>query len=212
MNTTYGLHRAVLLNRNGVAMMFENRRRTWIELADRVARLAGALKALGVGRGDRVEVLSLNQDRYVELYLGVAWAGAVIVPLNIRWSAPENEDALRDSRPKVLVVDAAFSGAGAALAQKTGSIRLVYADDAPAAPPDEAASYEGILAAASPVPGHDLGRGRPRNANAEIDEGGGADRDQHVRTQACRSLAILAFGADQCAECESRGEAYGAVD
>ena len=28
MNTTYGLHRAVLLNRNGVAMMFENRRRT----------------------------------------------------------------------------------------------------------------------------------------------------------------------------------------
>ena len=72
MNTTYGLHRAVLLNRNGVAMMFENRRRTWIELADRVARLAGALKALGVGRGDRVAVLSLNQDRYVELYLGVA--------------------------------------------------------------------------------------------------------------------------------------------
>ena len=62
----------MLLNRNGVAMMFENRRRTWIELADRVARLAGALKALGVGRGDRVAVLSLNQDRYVELYLGVA--------------------------------------------------------------------------------------------------------------------------------------------
>ncbi len=152
MNTTYGLHRAVLLNRNGVAMMFENRRRTWIELAERVARLAGALKALGVGRGDRVAVLSLNQDRYVELYLGIAWAGAVIVPLNIRWSAPENEDALRDSRPKVLVVDATFSGMGAALAQKTGSIRLVYADDAPAAPPDEAASYEAILAAASPVP------------------------------------------------------------
>ena len=164
MNTTYGLHRAVLLNRNGVAMMFENRRRTWIELAERVARLAGALKALGVGRGDRVAVLSLNQDRYVELYLGIAWAGAVIVPLNIRWSAPENEDAVRDSRPKVLVVDATFSGMGAALAQKTGSIRLVYADDAPAAPPDEAASYEATLAADIAGPGRRSGRdGSRRN-------------------------------------------------
>ena len=103
------------------------------------------MNALGVGRGDRVAVLSLNQDRYVELYLGVAWAGAVIVPLNIRWSAPENEDALRDSRPKVLVVDAAFSGAGAALAQKTGSIRLVYADDAPAASEPHAARMGELL-------------------------------------------------------------------
>jgi acyl-CoA synthetase (AMP-forming)/AMP-acid ligase II len=29
----------------------------------------------------------LNQDRYFELYLAIAWAGAVVVPLNIRWSA-----------------------------------------------------------------------------------------------------------------------------
>ena len=151
MSTTYGLHRAVLLNRNGVATTFEDRRRTWVELGDRVARLAGALQALGVGKGDRVAVLSLNQDRYIELYLGVAWAGAVIVPLNIRWSAPENEDALRDSRPKVLVVDAAFSGMGAALARDIGPIPLVYADDAPAASP-EALRYEAMLAAAAPVP------------------------------------------------------------
>ena len=47
MSTTYGLHRAMLLNRNGTAVVFEDRRRTFAELADRVARLAGALKALG---------------------------------------------------------------------------------------------------------------------------------------------------------------------
>jgi long-chain acyl-CoA synthetase len=152
MSTTYGLHRAVLLNRDGVATLFENRQRTWIELADRVARLAGALQALGVGKGDRVAILSLNQDRYLELYLGVAWAGAVIVPLNIRWSALENEDALRDSRPKVLAVDAAFAAIGAELAQRVGSIRLIYADDAPAALPADAVDYETILAASAPVP------------------------------------------------------------
>ena len=118
MSTTYGLHRAVLLNRNGVATMFEDQAKDLGRTGPTGSRGSRArLQALGVGKGDRVAVLSLNQDRYIELYLGVAWAGAVIVPLNIRWSAPENEDALRDSRPKVLVVDAAFSGMGAALAR-----------------------------------------------------------------------------------------------
>ena len=40
MSTTYGLHRAVLLNRNGTAVMFEDRRQTFAELADRVDSLA----------------------------------------------------------------------------------------------------------------------------------------------------------------------------
>ena len=93
MSTTYGLHRALLLSRNKTAFMFGDRSRTWAEVADRVARLAGALKTLGVGKGDRVAVLMLNQDRYLELYLATAWAGAVIVPLNIRWNALENADA-----------------------------------------------------------------------------------------------------------------------
>ena len=38
----------------------------------------------------------LNSGRYLELYLAVGWAGAVIVPLNIRWSLVENRDALQD--------------------------------------------------------------------------------------------------------------------
>ena len=155
MSTTYGLHRAVLLNRNGVAIRFEDRRRTFAELADRVARFAGALQALGVGKCARVAVLSLNQDRYLEFYLGVAWAGAVIVPLNIRWSAFENEDALRDSRPKLLIVDAAFAAIGSALTQKLGSFKLIYADDAPAALPADALDYEAILADSAPIPDAD---------------------------------------------------------
>ena len=152
MSTTYGLHRALLLNRNGVAISFEGRSRTWMEVGGRVARLAGALQALGVGKRDRVAVLMLNQDRYIELYLGAAWAGAVIVPLNIRWSALENEDALRDCAPKVLFVDAAFAAMGAELAKKVGDVRLVYADDAanPVAGAG-ALDYEKLIAEATPV-------------------------------------------------------------
>jgi long-chain acyl-CoA synthetase len=151
MSTTYGLHRALQLNRNDVATLYENRVRTWAEVADRVARLAGALGGLGVGRGDRVAILMLNQDRYIELYLAIAWAGAVVVPLNIRWSLPENQVCLEDCRPKVLVVDAPFAKMGAGLSAALSGLTLVYADDAPAARPADARDYEELLAAAKPV-------------------------------------------------------------
>src|SRR5271166_3313068 len=151
MSTTYGLRRALLLNRDGVAVMFEDRRRTFAELADRVARLAGVLKGYGIGEGDRVAILSLNQDRYIEFFLGVAWAGAVIVPLNIRWSALENEDALRDCRPKILFVDAAFAAMGREIAEQIGSLPVIYADDVPAPGAQGLPDYEGLLAAAAPV-------------------------------------------------------------
>jgi long-chain acyl-CoA synthetase len=151
MSTTYGLHRSLLLNRNGTAIGFENRSRTWAELGDRVARLAGALRSLGIARGDRVAVLMLNQDRYLELYLAVAWLGAVIVPLNIRWSAIENEDVIRDCGPKLLVVDAAFASMGAQLAQSIGALRLIYADDTPKPAAADALHFEVLLAGAQPI-------------------------------------------------------------
>jgi long-chain acyl-CoA synthetase len=46
MSTTFGLHRALQFGRNATATQFEDRQRTWAEVADRVARLAGALKRL----------------------------------------------------------------------------------------------------------------------------------------------------------------------
>lgn len=152
MSVTYGLHRALLLNRSGTATIFEGRRRSWTEVGDRVARLAGALKTLGVEPGDRVAVLMMNQDRYLELYFAVAWAGAVIVPLNIRWSTAENADAISDCRPKVLVVDAAFAKMGVELAQGLETLKLVYADDAAVELPPDTLNYEELIAGAEPVP------------------------------------------------------------
>jgi long-chain acyl-CoA synthetase len=119
-------------------------------VGDRAARFAGALRATGVGAGDRVAVLMLNQDRYLEVYLAVAWAGAVIVPLNIRWNAAENEDVLRYCRPLGLVVDTALAELDARLAQNIGTLRLVHADDG--ATPVGMASYEVLIEAAIPVP------------------------------------------------------------
>lgn len=151
MSTTYGLHRALQFDGAAVATLFENRVRNWAEVADRVAKLAGALRGLGVGHGDRVAVLMLNQDRYIELYLAIAWAGAVVAPLNIRWSLPENQACLEDCRPRLLVVDAAFAKMGEALSSALGGLALVYADDAQEAHPAGAHGYEDLVAGAAPV-------------------------------------------------------------
>ncbi len=149
MNVTQGLRRVLQTNPTGIATVDGDRRRTWREIGDRVARLAGGLQALGIKRGDRVAVLMLNSDRYLELYLGIAWAGAVIVPTNIRWSRAEIEDSLHDCRASMLVVDNAFAAMGVELA-KAVPLKLVYADDD--AGPAGSESYERLIAVSKPVP------------------------------------------------------------
>ena len=73
--------------------------------------------------------MMLNSSRYLELYLAVGWAGAVIVPLNIRWSVTENRDALQDCSTDLLVVDDMFLETGNALKAAIPSLALIYAGD-----------------------------------------------------------------------------------
>jgi len=54
------------------------------ELADRVARLAGHLRALGLGPGDRVALLMKNHPAYLEALYAAWWAGLAAVPINAR--------------------------------------------------------------------------------------------------------------------------------
>ncbi|MGB2835243.1 MAG: AMP-binding protein, partial [Candidatus Sulfotelmatobacter sp.] len=55
---------------NKTAVVCQNERFTYAQFADRVARLAGALRAAGVRAGDRVAFLSLNCHRLLEAYFG----------------------------------------------------------------------------------------------------------------------------------------------
>jgi acyl-CoA synthetase (AMP-forming)/AMP-acid ligase II len=108
MKLTQSLHRNAQQDPGGVATVFGDRTVTWAESLDRVARLAAGLRSLGVGAGDRVAILSLNSDRYHEYLLATWWAGAVVNPVNIRWSAVEIAYSLEDSGSNVLLVDDAY--------------------------------------------------------------------------------------------------------
>ena len=150
MNITHGLRRALQVNPDGLATVYGKRRRNWREIGDRVARLAAGFHALGLEAGDRVAILSMNSDRYLEVYLATGWAGGVVVPLNIRWSPLENEDAMRDCRANVLLVDKAFAPVAAALTKAIDGLTLIYADDGDV--PAGMLDYETLLRKHDPVP------------------------------------------------------------
>lgn len=73
MYLTQGLHRVLQQRPHALATVFRDRRHTYAQLADRVARLAGALQQLGMQTGDRVGLLGLNSDRFLEYYLATWW-------------------------------------------------------------------------------------------------------------------------------------------
>ena len=105
MYLTQGLHRALQNHPDKTATIFGERRQSFQQLADRVARLAAALAGLGVNAGDRVAMLAQNSDRYIEYFHAVWWAGAVANPVNTRWSAQEIAYSLVDCDSRVLIVD-----------------------------------------------------------------------------------------------------------
>ena len=115
-----------------------------------MARLAAGIRASAPKRGDRVAMLSLNSDRYLELYLAAGWSGTVIVPLNIRWSPLENEDAMRDCRAGILFVDKAFAAVAATLANTIPGLKLIYADDGDT--PAGMDNYEKLIERSAPIP------------------------------------------------------------
>ena len=116
MYLTQGLRRAAQIWPRAQSTVFRDRRRTWSETADRVARIAGGLEHVGVRPGDRVAILALNSDRYFELMYAIPWVAGVMVPVNTRLATPEIRYVLDDSGARVLFVDGAMQAHAAALA------------------------------------------------------------------------------------------------
>src|SRR5262249_34078556 len=109
MYLTQSLQRALQQDPTRIATICGGRIRTVAETPALLARPRAALRALGVMPGDRVAYLGLNSDRYHEYLFAVPWIGAVVNPVNIRWSLGEIAYSLRDSDTRTLMVDDAFA-------------------------------------------------------------------------------------------------------
>jgi len=133
------LSRALSTAAGSTAVVCQDQRRTYAELGARCRRLAGAMRKLGLAAHDRVGVVSLNSDRYLELYLGLPAAGYVLVPVNSRLAPAEMRAVLDDAGVSLVFADAAYPGAAGV------SQQLMMPDD-----------YEDLIASAEDVP---LGEG-----------------------------------------------------
>ena len=89
-----------------VAFACAQRTLTFAALHERSSRVAAALQAMGVRGGDRVALLAHNDAEFLEVMTGVSQAGATLVALNWRLSAPESAAILADAQPAVVVCEA----------------------------------------------------------------------------------------------------------
>jgi fatty-acyl-CoA synthase len=81
------------------------RRASYAQVAARAARLANALRRLGIERGDRVGTLCWNTQEHFEAYLGVPSMGAVLHTLNLRLFPEQLAYVINHARDRVVIVD-----------------------------------------------------------------------------------------------------------
>jgi len=94
---------------NRLAVAHGERRYNWRETLERCRRLASALAARGIGRGDTVAVMAPNIPEAFEAHFGVPMAGAVLNALNIRLDPGTIAFILEHGEAKVLITDTEFS-------------------------------------------------------------------------------------------------------
>jgi long-chain acyl-CoA synthetase len=146
------LNRAARVAPDRIASVHEGRRKTWSQVREGVARLAGALCRHGVMQGDRVAVLGWNSDRFLETALAVTWAGAVIVPLNTRLAPAELMQLMRHSGVVALLYDDEFAPVMHQASAELSSLRLLVSlgdGDSQSG----AHSYDAFARGATPVDG-----------------------------------------------------------
>jgi acyl-CoA synthetase (AMP-forming)/AMP-acid ligase II len=147
------LDRARRLHGSREAVVEGPLRLSYAEVAERVARLAGALAASGLEPGARCGIVMLNSHRYLEAYFAVELAGGVAVPINHRLVPPEVAFILNDAEATHLIVDGRHQAVWQAVRADVPSLRttVVAGDGSPA--PDGALDYETALRQAEPLTG-----------------------------------------------------------
>lgn len=121
----------------------------YAQLFLRSRRLGGALRERGLVKGDRVGIVAYNRAEWLEIYVGLAWAGLVAVPLNFRLSGPEMGYVLGHAEVSALLAGPEFCTVLDTLRDTLalGPGRCIVLSDSPSLGWE---SYEAALAQADP--------------------------------------------------------------
>lgn len=131
-----------------IAYYWRDEARTWLDIDQRSTRFASALRELGVGPRDMVAILSRETFEIYEHFFAVQKLGATRVSINWRYAPPQIHHILRESRVRVLLVQAECADAIRPLADEiaTLGIRVIGFGKSHGA----ALDYEALLAAQHP--------------------------------------------------------------
>jgi len=128
-------------------------RYTYADFADRVARLAGGLYALGVRPGDRVGTFMWNSHQHLEAYWAIPMLGAVLHTVNFRLAPQDIAYIITHAGDSVLLVGASVWPLLEPVRKDLGSVSqiVVVRDTADAAVPAGALEYEALLGGGAPL-------------------------------------------------------------
>jgi fatty-acyl-CoA synthase len=131
------------------AVVCGKERFTYGQFAERVSRLAGALRNAGIEPGDRVAFLSTNCHRLLEAYYGVIEAGGVLLLLNIRLGRHELAFVLSDAGARALFFQSHFVESVRSFHANLSTVKAFYSlDDRVEEEWIAPQNYEGLLSGA----------------------------------------------------------------
>jgi fatty-acyl-CoA synthase len=146
------LNRALRLYPEKTAVVCGDDRENYRTFGERVNRLANALTDLGVGKGDRVAILSPNCHRFLEGFYGVTAIGAVLVPLNYRLVPADFLYIVNHAEARIFLVDGELVPVVREIESELRSVNsYVLLAGANETPPPGWLAYEQLIAAASPA-------------------------------------------------------------
>lgn len=121
--------------RVGNAPLFSDRSANWggADVLQIAATRAGALSAAGITRGERVALFCSNRAEFLEIVLGCAWLGAIVVPINTASRGMQLSHIFKNSGARLLVTESKFVEAIAALDSADLALEQIWLVDYDAA-------------------------------------------------------------------------------
>lgn len=139
-------HAATTPHKRAMFDLASGRDYSYAQMHERVARVAGMLREMGIKPGDRVAFLCLNTTDVMELIFGCWRMGAICLALNFRLTPPELAYILNDSEASLVLVDTPFAQLAEATKPLTDVPNWVLTDGM-----GGESAYEAGLASATPV-------------------------------------------------------------
>ncbi len=157
LSTQMILRRGARQFENSLVTSFDGsslRSASYAQVAIRARQLATALKAQGLGSGDRVGTLCWNTQEHLEAYLAIPAMGAVLHTVNVRLAADQIAYIIGHAEDRVLLLDASFLPLVASVIEQLPSVQtIVVIGEAPSSVPGFSGTlieYETLIAGAEP--------------------------------------------------------------